>query len=99
MFGRNAQLLYNTVHLIHFGQSVDYKMLTSLPVNEIEPMQPLRPSSNQILKHVPEADIMRQFNQLREGLELPIMVDEDVSIVDSRDEFQEYIGEFLTHSM
>jgi hypothetical protein len=85
--------------LIHFGQSVDYKMLTSLPVNEIEPIKPLRPSSNQILKYVPEADIMRQFNQLREGLELPIMVDEDVSIVDSRDEFQEYIGEFLTHSM
>ena len=99
MFGRNTQLLYNTVHLIHFGQSVDYKMLTSLPVNEIEPMQPLRPSSNQILKFVPEADIMRQFNQLREGLEEPYMVDEDVSIVDSRDEFQEYIGEFLTHSM
>ena len=98
MFGRNAQLLYNTVHLIHFGQSVDYKMLTSLPVNEIEQMQPLRPSSNQILKHVTEADIMRQFNQLRKGLKLPIMVDE-VSIVDSRDEFQEYIGEFLTHSM
>ena len=48
---------------------------------------------------MPEADIMRQFDQLREGLEEPYMVDEDVSIVDSRDEFQEYIGEFLTHSM
>jgi len=38
VFGRNAQLLYNTVHLINFCQSVDYKMLASLPVNEIEPM-------------------------------------------------------------
>lgn len=53
VFGRNAQLLYNTVHLIHFGQSVDYKMLAKLPVNEIEPMQPLQLSTNQILQYVP----------------------------------------------